>query len=67
MRHYRVNYDVIDSRVVTLDVCDSVDIHEAEDEFIRDFDTYDEQSYSVDGDISLVSINEVDEYGNVIS
>lgn len=66
MRHYRVNYDVIDSRSVIIDTDDSIEIGLAKDDFIMNFETYDDLSRSVDGDVTLISIDEIDENGEVI-
>jgi len=66
MRHYRVNYDIIDSRSVVIDTSDSVEIGVAKDEFIRNFETYDDMSYSIDGDVEFISINEIDENGEIV-
>lgn len=67
MRHYRANYDVIDSRSVIFDTDDCVTIGMAEDDFIRNFDSYDDLSRSIGGDVTLLTIDEVYENGEVIS
>jgi hypothetical protein len=66
MRHYEVNYDVIDSRRVVIDTSDSVEIEVAKDDFIRNFEQYDDLSRSVDGDVTFISIDEIDENGEVV-
>ena len=66
MRHYRVNYDIIDSRSVVIDTSDSVEIGVAKDDFIRNFEQYDDLSRSVDGDVTFISIDEIDENGEVV-
>lgn len=66
MRHYRVNYDIIDSRSVIIDTHDSVEIGAAKDDFIRCFEMYNESSRQVEKDVTFISIDEIGDDGRVI-
>lgn len=68
MRHYRVIYQKIDKREVWIET-NADNEQEAEEEFMRNFERYDDESDSFDdygGDMDVLTVDEIDENGEEI-
>lgn len=68
MRHYKVLYEVKDTREVWIETPVSED--EVEEVFLKNFTRYNDESDSLDGptdgEVTIVDISEIDEEGNDI-
>lgn len=68
MRHYRVIYQKIDKREVWIET-NAENEQEAKEEFMRNFERYDDESDSFDGyggDMDVLTVDEIDENGEDI-
>jgi len=69
MRHYRVLYEIKDTREVWIET--SVNEDKVEEVFLNDFTRYNDESDScdgpTDGEVTVVDITEIDENGNEIN
>ena len=68
MRHYRVLYEIKDTREVWIET--PVDEDEVEEVFLKNFTHYNDESDSydgaTDGEVTIIDVTEIDENGEEI-